>query len=62
MMIYQDYPISRKALDAIPLAYDYTNQAWVRYGQYLDCSHAETCNCYGRAHKGEPVKDNADLA
>lgn len=45
--------------------YDYTNQAWVRNGRYLDCNHPkmgeittigdifEGCNCYGRANAGE---------
>lgn len=35
--------------------YDYTNQAWVRRGLYVQCGHPKTmdCFCYGRAHAGE---------
>ena len=35
--------------------YDYTRQAWVLDGHYIDCGHPETmdCSCYGRQHTGE---------
>ena len=38
-----------------PLWYDYTNQAWVRDGRYVACSHPASmeCGCYGTAHAGE---------
>jgi hypothetical protein len=42
--------------------YDYTHQAWVVDGRYEDCSHVdESCGCYGRAHKGQPVAPDADV-
>jgi hypothetical protein len=36
-------------------SYDYTNQAWVLDGKYVDCGHPEStnCGCYGRIHEGE---------
>ena len=38
--------------------YDYTNQAWVIGGKYVDCNHPVSmgCHCYGRKHKGELEK------
>ena len=36
--------------------YDYENQAWIKYGKYVDCGHIpETlpnCGCYGKLNKG----------
>ena len=40
--------------------YDYTNQAWVKNGVYVDCGHPsdflfaeeEKCGCFGRKNKG----------
>ena len=39
--------------------YDYKNQAWVKNGKYLRCSHPETmdCGCYGKIHEGEETLD-----
>lgn len=41
--------------DRLINGYDYTNQAWVRDGKYVDCGHPKTmdCRCYGRDHEGE---------
>ena len=38
--------------------YNYTNQAWVIGGRYIDCSHPTSmdCSCYGRVHAGELEK------
>ena len=46
--------------------FDYTNQAWVLDGHYVNCGHPQPneisqmtgrpmglCGCYGRAHAGE---------
>jgi hypothetical protein len=35
--------------------FDYTHQAWVVDGLYVDCGHPLTmdCGCYGRQHAGE---------
>ena len=35
--------------------YDYDNQAGIVDGVYQDCNHpiTQTCDCYGRKHKGE---------
>lgn len=34
--------------------YDYTKQAWVRGGRYVNCGHIDPfCGCYGRIHQGE---------
>lgn len=42
--------------------YDYTHQAWVMGGVYLDCHHVDqSCGCYGRAHKGEPTAEDAEI-
>lgn len=37
--------------------YDDEHQAWTCDGRYLRCGHPEAmpCDCYGRAHAGEPV-------
>ena len=37
------------------LRFDYTTQAWIRDGKYIDCGHpkAMICGCFGRVHKGE---------
>ena len=39
--------------------YDYTNQAWIEHGVYVDCCHpaAMNCTCYGRKHAGEPAPE-----
>jgi len=37
------------------MRFDYTNQAWTQDGVYVDCRHRVSCDCYGRAHAGEPV-------
>lgn len=49
------------------ITYDYTNQAYVKDGIYLDCNHPqagemtvlgevfEGCDCFGREHAGEPA-------
>jgi hypothetical protein len=38
--------------------FDYTNQAWVEDGVYVDCGHPGNmnCGCYGRMHAGEKTK------
>lgn len=48
--------------------YDYTNQAWVRDGVYVACSHVleagyalELCQCFGRIHAGEMVLSEAKV-
>ena len=33
--------------------YDYTNQAWLKDGVYLDCGHRDACSCFGRLHAGQ---------
>ena len=39
--------------------FDYQVQAWYLDGVYIKCGHPEAmaCNCYGRLHAGEPVKN-----
>jgi len=34
--------------------FDYSNQAWVVQGRYVDCGHPEDfhCNCFGRLNEG----------
>lgn len=51
------------AADPKQYGYDYTNQAWVKDGVYQDCNHPAdmNCCCFGRAHKGEAVRDNVEL-
>ena len=47
-----------RALSAAPITnsyYDYTRQAWVLNGVYVTCGHTTACNCYGKAHAGEPA-------
>jgi hypothetical protein len=38
--------------------YDYKNQAWMKDGRYLDCSHPDAmdCQCYGRKYEGLTVE------
>ena len=33
--------------------YDYTRQAWVQRGRYVECGHEGDCRCYGKLHAGE---------
>jgi len=63
-MFYLDQYISVSEAMNIPIAYDYENQAWVKYGLYVECGHSVDfpCKCYGRIHSGELVAANADLA
>jgi len=43
-------------------AFDYTNQAWLRWGVYLRCGHGSLCGvCYGTVHEGEPPDSNTDI-
>lgn len=51
------------AMHAAPLAYDYTNQAWLRDGVYVSCGHsaAMNCGCFGRIHAGESPAANAEI-
>ena len=35
--------------------FDYTRQAWVVDGVYVTCGHLSKCDCYGKAHAGEPA-------
>jgi len=39
--------------------YDYTNQAWYQNGVYVPCGHPDmmACDCYGKVHAGEKVRD-----
>lgn len=41
--------------------YDYEHQAWVEDGRYVRCGHPEDmgCQCYGKAHEGEPASQAA---
>jgi len=43
--------------------YDYTNQAWIKDGKYVACGHPETmqCECFGRLHAGESVREGIDI-
>lgn len=44
--------------------YDYKNQAWVVNGRYYPCGHAGTewpCDCFGRKHSGELVREDAEV-
>lgn len=54
-------PISTQVTET---KYDYTNQAWVIDGLYQPCNHPETmdCQCFGRVHAGEPVRDGVELS
>ena len=40
---------------------DYTKQAWVLNGRYMDCGHPDDmdCGCWGRVHEGEEVEVRA---
>jgi len=40
-----------------PTVYDYRNQAWVRDGKYIGCSHPPSmdCGCFSRDHAGETL-------
>ena len=53
--------IKHNGTEKSDLMYDYTNQAWVQDGFYLNCRHLGVCNCFGRLHHGEPVLPDADL-
>jgi hypothetical protein len=61
-MTYQDNPTNQSEMNHTPVAYDYTNQAWVKYGRYEPCGHTVPCDCFGRVHAGEPITPNAELA
>jgi len=43
-------------------AFDYANQAWIRWGVYIRCGHGEYCVvCFGRLHEGEEPAPNARI-
>lgn len=44
-----------------PLAFDYTNQAWIQNGVYTPCGHDKPCDCFGTVHAGEPAREGADI-
>lgn len=52
--------IDRLARD---FTFDYKNQAWIRDGRYLDCSHPNSmdCQCYGRKYEGLTVAQVAEV-
>lgn len=58
-------PVQSKHLDGLDLdesgcGYDYQRQAWVINWKYYPCGHTGTkwpCDCYGRTHAGEPVRE-----
>ena len=39
--------------------YDYTRQAWVLDGRYIECGHPEdmNCQCYGKLHNHEDCQE-----
>jgi hypothetical protein len=47
----------------VELGFDYTNQAWIQDGVYLNCAHPldHGCRCYGRLHEGEAPEVGASI-